>query len=47
MGTAETMFQASDLAGPRRREFIGAGRSGRALLRDTDGFALVMLPLAK
>lgn len=41
------VFQASDLASSRRTEFIGAGRSGRALLRDKDGFGLVMLPLAK
>ncbi len=41
------MFQASDLAGAKRREFIGAARDGGALLRDTDGFALTMLPLAQ
>ena len=41
------MFQASDLAGAKRREFLGAARSGGALLRDTDGFALTMLPLAQ
>jgi hypothetical protein len=40
------VFQASDLAS-RRRDFIGAGRAGRALLRDTDGFGLVMMPLAE
>ncbi len=41
------MFQASDLAGAKRREFIGAAREGGALLRDTDGFALTMVPLAQ
>jgi hypothetical protein len=41
------VFQASDLAGAKRREFIGAAREGGALLRDTDGFALTMLPLAQ
>lgn len=40
------VFQASDLAGAKRREFIGAARKGSALLRDTDGFALTMLPSA-
>jgi Family of unknown function (DUF6247) len=39
------VFQASDLA-KSRRDFIGAGRSGRALLRDTDGFGLIMVPLS-
>ena len=41
------VFQASDLAGPKRREFLGAAREGGALLRDTDGFALTMVPLAR
>jgi hypothetical protein len=41
------VFQASDLAGAKRREFIGAAREGGALLRDTDGFALTMVPLAE
>jgi hypothetical protein len=41
------VFQASDLAGAKRREFIGAAREGGALLRDTDGFALTMIPLAQ
>ncbi len=39
-----TVFQASDLAN-RRRDFIDAGRAGEAVLRDTDGFALIMEPL--
>ena len=38
------VFQASDLAGAKRREFLGAAREGGALLRDTDGFALTMVP---
>ena len=41
------VFQASDLAGAKRREFLAAAREGGALLRDTDGFALTMVPLAK
>ena len=41
------VFQASDLAGAKRRQFIGAARQGGALLRDTDGFALTMVPLAQ
>jgi hypothetical protein len=41
------VFQASDLAGVKRREFLGAAREGGALLRDTDGFALTMVPLAQ
>jgi hypothetical protein len=39
------VFQASDLAGAKRRAFLGAAREGGALLRDTDGLALMMLPL--
>jgi hypothetical protein len=41
------VFQASDLAGAKRREFLSAGREGGALLRDTDGFALTMVPLTQ
>ena len=41
------MFQSSDLACAKRREFLGAAREGGALLRDTDGFALTMVPLAQ
>jgi hypothetical protein len=41
------VFQASDLAGAKRREFLSAAREGGALLRDTDGFALTMVPLAQ
>ena len=41
------VFQASDLAGAKRRQFIGAARQGGALLRDIDGFALTMVPLAQ
>jgi len=42
-----SVFQASDLAGAKRRDFLGAAREGGALLRDTDGFALTMVPLAQ
>ncbi len=45
--TISTVFQASDLAGAKRREFLGAARQGGALLRDTDGFALTMVPLTQ
>jgi len=45
--TVNTVFQASDLAGAKRREFIRAAREGGALLRDTDGFALTMVPLTQ
>lgn len=45
--TTSAVFQASDLAGTKRREFIGAAREGGALLRDTDGFALTMMPSAQ
>lgn len=38
------VYQASDLA-KSRRDFINAGRAGSAVLRDTDGFALVLTPL--
>lgn len=38
-----TVFQASDLSN-KRTEFIAAGREGAAMLRDKDGFALVMVP---
>ncbi len=44
---ASAVFQASDLAGAKRREFLGAARKGGALLRDTDGFALTMVPLSQ
>ncbi len=37
------IYQASDLAGTKRREFLEAARSGRAHLRDTDGTDLVAL----
>ena len=38
-------FQATDLA-RRHREVIDAARSGRAIVRDKDGTALVMAPVA-
>lgn len=37
------MFQVSDLAGSRRREFLDEAKAGSAALRDTDGSVLVML----
>lgn len=37
------MFQVSDLAGARRREFLDAAKHDGASLRDTDGSVLVML----
>lgn len=39
----DVIYQASDLAGAKRREFLEAARSGRAHLRDTDGTDLVAL----
>jgi hypothetical protein len=43
----DTIFQASDLAGNKRVEFLDAARSGEARLRDRDGTSLVMLPESK
>ena len=40
----DTIYQASDLAGTKRVEFLDAARGGRARLRDRDGTSLVMLP---
>lgn len=37
------MFQVSDLAGARRREFLDEAKRSGASLRDTDGSVLVML----
>lgn len=37
------MFQVSDLAGARRREFLDEAKRSSASLRDTDGSVLVML----
>jgi hypothetical protein len=37
------MFQVSDLAGSRRREFLDEAKAGSASLRDTDGSVLVMV----
>ena len=36
------MFQVSDLAGARRREFLDEAKRSSASLRDTDGSVLVM-----
>lgn len=40
----DTIYQASDLAGNKRVEFLDAARGGIARLRDRDGTSLVMLP---
>ncbi|WP_328390299.1 hypothetical protein [Nocardia sp. NBC_00416] len=37
-----TMFQVSDLAGARRREFLDEAKRSSASLRDTDGSVLIM-----
>lgn len=37
-------YQATDLAGTKRIEFLKDARAGRARLRDRDGITLVMLP---
>ncbi|MEU4813483.1 hypothetical protein AB0H20_30155 [Nocardia fluminea] len=37
------MFQVSDLAGARRREFLDEAKRSSASLRDTDGSVLIML----
>ncbi|AHH22245.1 hypothetical protein NONO_c74900 [Nocardia nova SH22a] len=37
------MYQVSDLAGARRREFLDEAKQSSASLRDTDGSVLVML----
>lgn len=39
-------YQASDLAGTGRREFLDLAKTGEAHLRDTDGTPLVMVPSA-
>jgi hypothetical protein len=39
-------YQASDLAGTGRREFLDRAKTGEAHLRDTDGTPLVMVPAA-
>lgn len=40
---AKTLFQVSDLAGSRRREFLDEAKTGSASLRDTDGSVLTMV----
>lgn len=44
MALLERTYQASDLAGTGRREFLDEAKAGTARLRDTDGTSLVMLP---
>jgi len=43
MAVADRTYQASDLAGTGRREFLAQARSGEARLRDTDGTSLLMV----
>ncbi|MGH8009314.1 MAG: hypothetical protein ACREQ3_20180 [Candidatus Binatia bacterium] len=38
------IFQPTDLAGSKRREFLDAAKAGRARLRDSDGTSIVALP---
>ncbi|MFG6197227.1 hypothetical protein [Nonomuraea sp. JJY05] len=40
----ETIYQATDLTGTKRVEFLNEARRDRARLRATDGTSLVMLP---
>jgi hypothetical protein len=44
MTLLERTYQASDLAGTGRREFLDEAKAGSARLRDTDGTSLIMLP---
>lgn len=44
MALLERTYQASDLAGTGRREFLDEAKAGTARLRDTDGTSLIMLP---
>ncbi|MEU8267367.1 hypothetical protein AB0B89_09370 [Sphaerisporangium sp. NPDC049002] len=41
---SDTIYQATDLAGAKRVEFLNEARRDRARLRATDGTSLVMLP---
>lgn len=43
MAVVDRVFQVSDLAGSKRREFVDLAKSGNARLRDIDGTPLVML----
>ena len=43
----DTIYQASDLAGNKRVDFLRDAKNGRARLRDKDGTSLVMLPEAR
>lgn len=44
MALLDRTYQASDLAGAARREFLDRAKDGFARLRDTDGTPLVMVP---
>lgn len=43
MAVVDRVFQVSDLAGSKRREFVDLAKRGNARLRDIDGTPLVML----
>ena len=43
MTVVDRVFQVSDLAGNKRREFVDLAKRGTARLRDIDGTPLVML----
>ena len=43
MAVVDPVFQVSDLAGSKRREFVDLAKRGNARLRDIDGTPLVML----
>lgn len=43
MVVVDRVFQVSDLAGSKRREFVDLAKRGNARLRDIDGTPLVML----
>ena len=43
MSTTESLYLVSDLAN-KRREVLASARTGTAVVRDTDGFALAFLP---
>lgn len=47
MTTIDRLYQVSDLAGARRREFLDAAKRQSASLRDTDGSVLVMTTAAR
>jgi len=46
VAVTDRTYQASDLAGTGRREFLDRAKAGEAHLRDTDGTPLVRVPAA-